>query len=222
MPGKNIRPLAGKPLIAHSVEQARASGLFDVIAVSSDDDAILQAGRAAGADLLVQRLPEHATDQAAKLPAIRHCVDEVEAAHSCRFDTIVDLQPTSPLRLPEDIVGAVSLLEQGAAENVITGSAAKCSPYFNLVEARADGSVGLSKPTDPPIIRRQDAPRTFDMNGSIYVWRRDVLMSGVGLFLPTTHLFEMPEERSADIDTEVDFLFVEFLANRSAKLQETG
>ena len=85
------------------------------------------------------------------------------------------------------------------------------------MEERADGTVGLSKPTDPPIVRRQDAPRTFDMNGSIYAWRREVLMSDAGLFLPGTRLFEMPEERSADIDTELDFAFVEFLAARAGR-----
>jgi len=218
VPGKNVRTLAGKPLIAHSVEQAIASRLFDVVAVSSDDEEILEAGRNAGASYLVERPAEHANDTAAKLPAICHCVNAVETEMVLTFDIIVDLQPTSPLRVPEDIVGAVSLLEKSDAPNVITGSPAKCSPYFNLVEEVDDGTVGLSKPTDPPIVRRQDAPRTFDMNGSIYVWRRDILMSGVGLFLAGTRLFEMPEERSADIDTELDFEFVEFLANRSAAI----
>lgn len=215
MPGKNIRDLGGRPLIAHSVEQACASGLFDVVAVSSDDEAILTAGRAAGATMSVLRPAEHASDTAAKLPAICHCVDQVERETASRFDTIVDLQPTSPLRIANDIVGAVALLESGHCPNVITGSPAKCSPYFNLVEERVDGTVGLSKPTDPPLVRRQDAPKTFDMNGSVYVWQRDVLMSGVGLFLNGTRLYEMPEERSADIDTELDFQFVEFLYGRS-------
>lgn len=212
VPGKNIRPLLGKPLIAHSIEQARATGIFDRVAVSSDDPAILEISRAAGADQLIKRPAELATDNAAKLPAIMHCVEAVENQIGETFDVIADLQPTSPLRLPADIQGAVSLLEAGGVDNVITGSSAKCSPYFNLVEERADGSVGLSKPTDTPIIRRQDAPRAFDMNGSIYVWRRETLMRGVGLFLEKTHLYEMPDERSADIDTEVDFQFVEFLA----------
>lgn len=216
MPGKNIRPLLGKPLIVHSIEQAQASKLFEHIAVSSDDQAILETARAAGVQHLVQRPPELATDSAAKLPAIRHCVETVEKDIGELFDVVADLQPTSPLRLPSDIVGAVALLDDGDVDNVITGSSAKCSPYFNLVEERSDGSVGLSKPTDPPIVRRQDAPRTFDMNGSIYVWRRATLMRDVGLFLEKTHLFEMPEERSADIDTELDFQFVEFLAERSA------
>ncbi len=216
VPGKNIRPLLGKPLIAHSIEQAKATGLFDHIAVSSDDPAILDVGRSYGADHLIERPPELATDTAAKFPAILHCVQSVEGATGCEFDVIVDLQPTSPLRLPEDIAGAVELLATQRADNVITGSPAKCSPYFNLVEERRDGSVGLSKPTDPPIVRRQDAPPCFDMNGSIYAWRRPALMQNAGLFQAKTFLYEMPEERSADIDTELDFQFVEFLAERSA------
>jgi CMP-N,N'-diacetyllegionaminic acid synthase len=218
VPGKNIRPLLGKPLIVHSIEQAQAAGIFDQIAVSSDDASILDVARAAGVDHVIERPAEMATDQAAKLPAIRHCVEAVESAVGTRFDIVTDLQPTSPLRLPLDIVGAVALLEEEGADNVITGSPAKCSPYFNLVEERADGSVGLSKPTDPPIIRRQDAPRTFDMNGSVYVWRRSVLMQCPGLFLSGTRLYEMPEERSADIDTELDFQFVDFLASRASSL----
>ena len=216
VPGKNIRPLGGKPLLLHSIEQAKASGLFDVIAVSSDDEAILALAKEGGVDECVMRLPEHATDTAAKLPAIRHCVEEVEKRRDCSFDLVVDLQPTSPLREAQDISAAVLLVEVLGAESVITGSIAKSSPYFSLVEERTNGTVGLSKPTDPPIVRRQDAPKCFDMNGSIYVWQRAALMEKDGLFLPTTRLYEMPEERSVDIDTELDFEFAEFLLARAS------
>ena len=217
VPGKNIRPLGGRPLIVHSLDHARDSGLFDVIAVSSDDDAILSVAREWGADVLVERPADMASDTAAKLPAILHCVEEAEAQTGKAFDQIVDLQPTSPLRVPEDIAAAVTLLEESGASNVITGSEAKCSPYFNLVEERDDGTVGLSKPTDPPIVRRQDAPACFDMNGSIYVWRRAVLFGNGALFQTGTRLYEMPEQRSIDIDTEVDFTIAEALLAQQAK-----
>lgn len=213
--GKNIRLLAGKPLIVHTLDQARASGLFDVIAVSSDDAEILRVAKIWGVDELIERPAEMASDTAAKLPAIRHCVAEVERRRGLRFDIAVDLQPTSPIRLPDDIQGAVRLLEESSAPNVITGAAAKSSPYFNLVEERADGTVGLSKPADPPLARRQDAPRCFDMNGSIYVWRRAALMEGDKLFLAGTRLYDMPDERSVDIDTPLDFAFAEFLLMES-------
>lgn len=215
VPGKNIRALAGKPVIAHSIAQARATGLFDVIAVSSDSAEILQVAMAHGADLAITRPAELATDTAAKLPVIRHAVAAVEAHAGVRFDTLVDLDATSPLRSVADIVEAVALLEAAPTGNVITAMPARRSPYFNMVEVAADGSVGLSKRLDASVARRQDAPACFDMNASIYVWHRDALFNEPGLFNPDTRLFVMPEERSFDIDSEVDFLLVELLMARA-------
>ncbi|WP_422020676.1 cytidylyltransferase domain-containing protein [Pyruvatibacter mobilis] len=215
VPGKNVRLIAGAPLIAHSVRHAVEAGLFDAIAVSSDADDILEAGRAAGATHLVERPAQMATDEAGKLPAIRHCVAEMEMLLGVTFETITDLQPTSPTRLADDIRGAVDMQARLGVSNVISGSEAKSSPYFNLVEERADGSVGLSKAPAGDVVRRQDAPRCFDLNGSIYVWRRDALMEGEGLWFADTHLYEMPPERSVDIDTELDFRFADFLMSQA-------
>lgn len=214
VPGKNIRLLGGKPLIAWSVEQARTCGLFDLIAVSTDDEAIRAAARTASADLLVERPAEMATDTAAKLPAIRHCVLAAEQTLGRAADIAVDLQPTSPLREPADIVAAVELQAATGAECVITGQMAKCSPYFSLVEERENGTVDVAKKLDRPIVRRQDAPRCYDMNGSIYVWPREALVERPAIFYPTTRLLEMPEERSVDIDTELDFEIADFLLRR--------
>ena len=127
----------------------------------------------------------------------------------------------SPLRLPPDISGAVDLLQKSGARNVITGAPAHRSPYFNLVEARADGSVCLSKVADPPIVRRQDAPRCFDMNASIYAWRVGAFLENPAVFYPDARLFEMPEERSADIDSDLDFTLVELLLRRRLQSTET-
>lgn len=209
--GKNVRSLHGKPMIAHSIEQARASGLFDLLAVSSDSDEILGIARDFGCDHLVKRPAELATDQAAKLPVIRHCVAEVEKLAGQAFATLVDLDATSPLRIPDDIRNAVALLEESGAGNVITAMPARRSPYFNLVELDAAGIAHLSKPLASPVVRRQDAPKCFDMNASIYAWRHDVLFDAPTLFNPDTRLYVMPEERSIDIDSELDFLFVEYL-----------
>jgi CMP-N,N'-diacetyllegionaminic acid synthase len=212
--GKNLRPLLGRPLIAHSLTQARASGLFDLIAVSSDAREILAVSQQYGADLLIERPPELATDTAAKLPAIRHAVVAAEAHAQQRYDTLVDLDATSPLRLPEDIRAAVALLETAACRSVITGATARRSPYFNLVERRRDGSVALSKAADPPVVRRQDAPACFDMNAAIYVWRRDAFLAEPRVFYDDTQLYEMPHERSVDLDSELDFTYIEFLMQR--------
>ena len=209
--GKNVRPLLGKPMLAYSIEQARSSGLFDLLAVSSDSDDILDVARKWGCDYMIKRPDELATDTAAKLPVIRHCVTEVERLAVLTFDTLVDLDATSPLRTPEDICGAVELLENNGAENVITGMAARRSPYFNLVELDERQIAHLSKPLLSAVVRRQDAPKCFDMNASVYVWRRATLLNCETLFNPGTLLYVMPEERSIDIDSELDFKFVEFL-----------
>lgn len=209
LPGKNIKPLHGKPLIAWTIEQAREAGIFDVIAVSSDDAAILQAARTAGADLLITRPAELASDASAKVPAIEQAVRQAERETEITFDTLVDLDATSPLRLPEDIVAAVRMLEESDRTNIITGCVARHSPFFNLVEEGVDGNVTLSKPSNTK--RRQDAPPSYDMNASIYAWRRNEFLNNPQVFYQDTGIYVMPQERSHDIDSEFDFRVVELM-----------
>lgn len=219
--GKNVRELLGKPLLAWSIEQAKVTGLFEAIAFSSDSDLLLEAALKAGADIPVKRPDALATDTAPKIPAIRHCLEQAIAHTGTTPDVFVDLDVTSPLRLPSDIAAAVELLHRSGARSVITGAPARRSPYFNLVEERADGSVGLSKLVDPPIVRRQDAPRCFDMNASIYAWRVAPFLENPSVFYPDTRLFEMPEERSVDIDSDLDFTLVELLLRKRLAFPET-
>lgn len=213
--GKNLRPLAGKPLLAHTVEQAVACGLFDAIAVSSDSAEILDTAVGYGATERVDRPAELASDHAAKEPAIRHCVEEVERRLQTAFDIIVDLDVTAPLRLPEDIAATIALVEREGAGNVITACPAERSPYFNMVREHDGGRVDVVIPVDPPYLRRQDAPPCFDMNASIYVWSRETFFQEpTPLFQETTRLHVMPRERSIDIDTELDFEIAAFLVER--------
>lgn len=220
---KNIRDLLGKPLIAYSLLQAKASGLFDAIAVSSDSALILDAAKAYGADILVERPAELATDTAPKVPVIQHCVRAAEQVRGATFDIVVDLDATSPLRSVEDIKEAVCLLEDRGVSNVITGAPAHRSPYFNLVELDENGVARLSKTLAVPVSRRQDAPKCYDMNASIYVWMRASLFEQASVFHNDTLLYEMPAERSVDIDSELDFQIVELLMakqenNRAGKI----
>lgn len=211
LPGKNLRPLAGVPLIVHTIRHAQECGLFEAIGVSSDSEEILAVAAGAGVEELVHRPAELATDGASKLPALRHALLEIEARHQQHYDILVDISVTGPLRLPADIEAAIRLLETSDAANVITGTHASNPPYFSLVEARPDGTVGLSKPVDPPILCRQDAPPCFDMNGSIYVWWRNTFVQDCLLFYPSTRLLVMPQERSIDIDTPFDFELAAYL-----------
>jgi N-acylneuraminate cytidylyltransferase/CMP-N,N'-diacetyllegionaminic acid synthase len=212
--GKNNRTLLGRPLLAWSIEQARQTGLFTAIAFSSDSDALLEEALRSGADVAVRRPDEMATDTAPKLPAIHHCLEQAMLRTGHTPEIFVDLDVTSPLRLASDITGAVALLRNSGAPSVITGAPARRSPYFNLVEERRDGTVGLSKIADPPIVRRQDSPRCFDMNASIYVWNVASFLADPRVFYPDTRLFQMPEERSVDIDSEIDFTLVELLLRK--------
>jgi CMP-N,N'-diacetyllegionaminic acid synthase len=217
VPGKNTRLLAGKPLIAHSIVHARQSGLFASIAVSSDSDEILDVSHRFGADMLVKRPDEMATDAAAKCPAIKHCLWEVEQRTGRLFDIVVELQATSPNRLPEDIAGAIALLESSTSTNVISGTAARNSPYYTIVERDAKGFLHISKPLPAVLTRRQDAPHCFDLNGSIYAWRRNPFVENPTVLYADTLLYEMPAERSVDIDTQFDFDIAELLMQRAMR-----
>jgi N-acylneuraminate cytidylyltransferase/CMP-N,N'-diacetyllegionaminic acid synthase len=214
VPGKNIKSLLGKPLISYSIAQAKESGLFAAIAVSSDSEEVLNIAKKHGADVLVRRPHEMATDSAPKLHAIRHCFETAERECGDVFPIFVDLDATSPLRLPEDIAGAIHLLETTGASSVITGSPARHSPYFNLVELDDRGVPHVCKELKSPLVRRQDAPCCFDMNASIYVWRRAAFLAAPAVFYYDTRLYEMPDERSIDIDSALDWDVVQFLMMR--------
>lgn len=214
VPNKNLVAIHGVPLIAYTIRQAKNSGLFDRLAVSSDDDAILDVARREGVDLAVKRPAALAGDRAGKLPAIRHCAEEAQTQSGIAFDVFVDLDATAPLRDVADIRGAVALLEERGCSNVITGCQSRRSPYFNMVERRPDGSVGLSKPVDMAVLRRQDAPDCFDMNASVYAWNSEAFWAGPQVFYDDTMLFEMPEERSLDIDTPLDLEIVSYLLSK--------
>ncbi len=215
---KNLKMINSIPLITYTIGQAKKSGLFDTIAVSSDSSEILAVAAKEGVKILIPRPEELSTDTAAKLPVIVHAAREAEAATQIQYTTFVDLDCTSPLRTVDDIIGAVKLLESENASNVITGSPARRSPYFNLVEQFADGTIGVSKKLDTPLVRRQDSPKCYDMNASIYVWNRKTLFESPTLFQPGTKLFEMPEERSLDIDSDLDFEIVSFLISKRSDL----
>jgi len=208
--------IAGQSLFAHSLRHASESELFDVIVVTSDAPEVLDVALSFGATHVVVRPAALATDTAGKVPAIVHAVHEMESLTGERFDTVVDLDATSPLRSVSDIHSAVALLETEGIESVVTASEARRSPYFNLIEVDSrSGHVGVVKPLPDGILRRQDAPKTFDMNASIYVWNRDALMAEPRVFYPSTRIFEMPPERSLDIDSEFDFEIVRWLMERN-------
>ncbi len=216
VPRKNVRSLLGKPLIAHTIEQAQQCDLIDAIYVSTDDEEIAQVARDCGAIVPFMRPAELATFEAGKLPVIIHLIDHVIAS-GVEVTRVVDLDPTSPLRNVSDITAAVALLDADT-DVVITAYPADKNPYFNMVEAKADGNIRLVTPLEGGVDSRQAAPAVYSMNGSVYVWHRDTLAGG--LWSGRTKLYEMPHERSVDIDNEIDFKLVELLM-REAQAKKT-
>lgn len=208
---KNIKELHGKPLIAYTIEQAKASGLFEHIVISTDSDAIATIAAEYGAEVFFKRSAEMASDTAGKLDVIRDAFVRSEEHYNRSFDYLIDLDATAPLRNVEDIVNSFKQFQENDNDNLITAMPGRRSPYFNLVEQDKEGKVYLSKTLDSTIVRRQDTPKSYDMNASIYIWKRNALLNEKNLFLEKTGLYVMPEERSIDIDSELDYRFVEFL-----------
>ncbi|MGP0630159.1 acylneuraminate cytidylyltransferase family protein [Nitrospina sp. 32_T5] len=207
VPGKNIRPVLGRPLIEYTIEQAKACTLIDRVYVSTEDEEIAEVARRAGAEVPFLRPAELATDNAAKIPVIQHLVDGVSRM-GVDVRTIVDLDPTSPLREVADIEACIALLDD-ETDVVITGYEAEKNPYFNMVEQQADGYYKLVKTPDGALATRQTAPKVFAMNASIYVWHRNTLSKG--LWEGRARLHAMPRERSIDIDAPIDLKLVELL-----------
>lgn len=211
---KNIRLLNGKPLIAHTIEQALASNLFDHIVISTDSDQISEIAKKYGGEVFFKRDEVLSSDTAGKLDVIKDAFIRSEAYYEKEYKYHVDLDATSPLRAVADITESFQQFLTDKSENLITGMPSRRSPYFNLVEVDVNGKVFLSKKLEKPILRRQDSPKCFDMNASIYIWTREALLNNKSLFTDQTSLFIMPEERSIDIDAELDFEFVEFLMRK--------
>ncbi|MBA4391138.1 MAG: hypothetical protein C0399_09385 [Syntrophus sp. (in: bacteria)] len=209
LPGKNIKMFCGKPLIAHTIEQARQSQYIDRVIVSTEAEEIAQISKKYGAEVPFMRPMELAGDSAATVDVLLHAINWLEDKDQCLFDILVLLHVTTPLRSVEDINKSVTLLVEENADNVFSVAEAHRNPYFNMVEEGSDGFVKLVK--EGCFSTRQAAPKVYDMNASIYVWWKNVLKEGRKIFLIKTKAYVMPKERSIDIDDDLDFKIAEFL-----------
>jgi N-acylneuraminate cytidylyltransferase len=220
LPGKNMRELGGRPLIVHSIAFALAHPALDAVYVSTDDAAIAEVATRAGARVPYLRPAELARDDTPKLPVIEHLVEHLEARGE-RVARIVDLQPTSPLRVAADLDAALARADAPDAPGlVLSVFDSGCNPYFNLVEQQPDGSVALSK--GGGLAARQSAPTVWTLNGSIYVWRRDALARAArdGLWSVRVAAHAMPAARSVDIDDADDFALAEWRLQRLQQMNE--
>jgi CMP-N,N'-diacetyllegionaminic acid synthase len=216
LPDKALREINGQSLLAHTVAQAMASEMFDAVAVSSDSIKLLVIGRNRYATHHVYRPPELATDAAGKVPAIRHALLDVEQQDGKTFDHIIDLDVTAPLRTLDDIRGFCAKLDTMKHGNLVSVCKARRSPYFNMIERYPyDGFELCKHAKQRTVLRSQDAPEVFELNASMYGWHRNALLNGGNTVIgPETDIYEMPRERSWDIDDAHDLEIVEFLMSK--------
>ncbi len=203
LPGKNTLDIGGKPMVAWSVEAAGRSGYLDRSILSSDDDKIIEAARRFGADAPFKRPPELATDAARVEDAVIHALDSLAED----YDYLVLLQATSPLRTGEDIDGALRTCVDAGAPACVSMTTPAKSPYLMF---RVDERNRLRALLDTPAgRRRQDLPPAFVPNGAVYVARTDWFRENETFYTPETVAYEMPAERSIDVDTALDFKLVQ-------------
>lgn len=205
LPGKNLRELQGQPLIAHSVRHALDAGV-DRVVVSTEDGAIADAARLAGAEVPFVRPAPLASDEASSLDVILHAADTLSLGPEC---VLVLLQPTSPLRTGADIRACVDLHERSGRSVVSVTEHGK--PLAWLYELGAEGALTPAFPELGEVARRQDARAMYYPNGAVYVWTVERIRAERTSLPADTLGYVMPAERSVDIDTLMDWRLVEAL-----------
>ncbi len=211
VPGKNIRPLGGRPLVVWSIEHAKAVKRISRVIVSTDSAAIADIALAAGAEVPFSRPVELAQDDSPEWMVWRHAMAHLRDSDGAGPDVLIVVPATAPLRAVADLERCLDEYEKGDADVIITVTEAHRSPYFNMVKANANGTVELVIPPSHSIARRQDTPEVFDMSTVAYVVRPDFLMARDGLFDGRVRPVRVPVERAIDIDTPLDFLVAECL-----------
>jgi CMP-N,N'-diacetyllegionaminic acid synthase len=210
LPGKNLRLLGGKPLIVWSIEAARQSRSVARVVVSTDDEAIAEVSRAAGAEVPFLRPAEISRDDSPHIAASDHALHWLEAHGGAQPDYVLLLQPTSPFRTSADIEAAIALAREKNAVAVVSVCEAKPHPC-KTYGLTAEGTLADFVPCDVPYRRRQDLPPAFHDNGAIYLNRRESLLRDRTHIPPGTVPYVMPPERSLDIDTAWDLALAELV-----------
>ena len=213
VPGKNFRMLHGKHLIDWSLDQLIASSRVDHIVVSTDSPEMYEHGLQRGG-LDIGLRPAHlATDTAGKWDVWQHALAEVEK-QTGPATAFLDLDCTSPLRLPEDIDAGLDLYEAKQPDMVMSCCESRKNPYFNMLETDENGALHVSKPLPNGVVARQQAPKVYDHVGLVYVVKPAYLRRAKALFEGHVIPLIVPNERSLDVDSPFDWDVIEFLMGR--------
>ena len=213
---KNLKLINNKPLLYYTINQAKKSKIFTKIVVSTDSNKIAKISKKYGAEVFFKRPKKMSTSTSPKIPVVRHALIKSEKEFDLKFDYIFDLDVTSPLRTVNDLQKAFKLFKKNNSDNLISATNSNKSPYFNQIEFKKSKYDIVKRIKNFPK-RRQDSPKVYDMNASIYIWKRNKLLSSDNLFTNKTSLYLMPPERSCDIDTQLDFEFVNYMILKNEK-----
>ena len=203
VPCKNLRKIGGKSLLAWSVEAGKQSHCIDRLILSTDDEEIVEAGRQLGCEVPFVRPANLATDEAKSIEVVRHALNSLPE----KFDYLVLLQPTSPLRTANDIDRCVELCYQKKAPACVSITESEKTPHW-MYELLEDHRMRPVLPETEVLTRRQDFPQTYTLNGAVFVARADWISQNDFLG-PDTIGYKMPRARSIDIDTETDLLLAD-------------
>lgn len=210
IPRKNVLPLAGKPLIAWTIEAAlRAPGLSRLI-VSTDDEEIARVAREWGAEVPFMRPPELAQDNSPHLDVLTHALSWLDANDKSKLDCLMLLQPTSPLRTTEDIEAVLAMASEKEADAVISVAPCESHPYLTK-QIMPDGKLQDFIDRPHGYLPRQILPPVYSLNGAIYLLRRELLLERREWFTNRTYAYIMPPERSYDIDSPWDMHLVNLI-----------
>jgi len=213
--GKNIKLLAGKPLLQYSIESARACRLIDRLVVSTDDLKIKQVAKKCGVEIPFMRPKSLATDKASRPAAVLHAVKTAEKYWQESYDIVIDLGNVSPLRTGEDISKAIKQLVTTPKTNlVLSACEPDRNPYFNMVELNKNNYAKIVKQQKGKFTTRQSSPLVYAMNDAIFAMWKKSLFKSQSFLMPNRRVYLMPKERSIDIDTQLDFEIAEFLVKK--------
>lgn len=216
VPRKNFKPICGKPLIDWSLEQLFNHPKIEAVVVSTDDEEIYEHAIAQGALDMGLRPEALATDAAGKWGVWQHSLARSEELLG-PVEAFVDLDATSPLRLPTDITNALDIFHDMKPDMVMSCCEARKNPYFNLVEPDETGALHVSKPLPGGVVARQAAPTVYEHAASTYVVDPQYLKTANALFEGRVVPYLMDASRCVDIDSDFDFQLVEFLLNERLK-----
>lgn len=210
---KNLKKINGIELVVRAIRQAKSIKQIEDIIISTDSDKIEKLAKKNGAISIGLRMKSLSGDRVPKIKVIRDALLRTEKKLNKKYDFIIDLDVSSPLRHLSDIKKAIKIFNQNNSDNLLTVCSARKNPYFNMLEYSKNGLIRKVKILKKVISSRQEAPKVYEMNASFYIWKRKILFSNKPFYRKKTTLFEMPFERSLDIDSNIDFKIVKYLLN---------